>query len=65
MIVSPFITGVTLEQANPPNVFPHDTEVYIIGKMVESKYGNYFNAELIYLPEYDAQIQSENVITNQ
>jgi hypothetical protein len=65
MIVSPFITGVTMELANPPNVFPHDTEVYIIGKLVESKFGNYFNANLIFLPEHDALIQSENVVTIQ
>ena len=50
MVVSPFITGVTMELDVPWDYFPNDTEVLIIGNWVGSKYTNYLNAESIFLP---------------
>lgn len=62
MIVSPFITGVTMELNNLPDYFPHDTEIYIIGELVRAEFGNYFKADMVFLPEKEILINSENFI---
>jgi hypothetical protein len=60
MIVSPQITGATLELEKSPEFFPHDADVFIIGKWVPSNFiGKYITAYMIYFPE------NGNLITSQ
>lgn len=51
MIVSPYITGVTMRLDNNPDNFPHGSEVYIIARQVHSQYGNFYKGEMVYLPD--------------
>ncbi|HSM24981.1 MAG TPA: hypothetical protein VK856_08980, partial [Anaerolineaceae bacterium] len=61
MVVSPFITGVTMELTSPPSNFPNDTEVFIIGRWNQSTYGRYLLGNFIYIPESQTIIKSSIV----
>lgn len=61
MIVSPQITGATLDLEKSPEFFPHDADVFIIGKWVPSNFiGKYIEANIIYFPENGNIITSQN-----
>lgn len=61
MIVSPQITGATIDVEKSPEFFPHDADVFIIGKWVPSNYiGHYIKANVIYFPENGFLITSQN-----
>jgi hypothetical protein len=61
MIVSPQITGASIEVEKSPEFFPHDTDVFIIGKWVPSNFiGKYIEANVIYFPENGYLITSQN-----
>ena len=51
MIISPYVTGVNMNIENPPENFPHNSEVFIIGKWVKTQYGNYLDGKFICLPD--------------
>ncbi|MFO7674115.1 MAG: hypothetical protein R6V74_10450, partial [Lutibacter sp.] len=61
MIVSPNITGVSMELEAPPSNFPNDLEVFIIGRWNQSKYGRYLLGDFIYIPESQTIIKSSVV----
>ncbi len=59
MIVSPLTTGVTINVDHPPEFFPHNVEVYIIGEWLESDYASkYLSAKAIFIPENEILITS-------
>lgn len=61
MIITPFITGVSFDVSFLPEFFPHDAEVFIIGKWVPSRYiGKYIDAYAVYIPEIDYLMTSQD-----
>ncbi|MBE0686561.1 MAG: hypothetical protein IH585_11225 [Anaerolineaceae bacterium] len=61
MIVSPQITGATFKAEKSPDFFPHDADVFIIGKWVPSNFiGKYIEANVIYFPENGYLFTSQN-----
>jgi len=56
MIVSPTVAGVTIKLDEPPVDFPHNEDVFIIGRWVDKNLKNILIGEMIFLPIVDKMI---------
>lgn len=51
MIITPQLAGGNIKISRPPDNFPNDSEIYIIGKWVESKFMRFITSEAIFIPK--------------
>ncbi|PKO07302.1 MAG: hypothetical protein CVU41_00970 [Chloroflexi bacterium HGW-Chloroflexi-3] len=58
MIISPNVAGVTIRLDDSPVNFPHNEDVLIIGKWVDTIYMRYLQADVIVLPDESELIVS-------